>query len=108
MGSTKERPAYITCKESSVVWGLGVLFMSLLCTPIELRKLDNFFLFYNIKNKTNKQINSCISQFIIQHNFNSILIQDNYYASDLLNNMLELDPKKELVYENLKTIKITL
>ena len=90
------------CKESSVVWGLGILFMYLFCQPIELKKLDSIFVFYNIKNKTEEQIKRHISKFILEHNFNRILIKDNYYASDLLQNMLDLDASNRITLQELE------
>ena len=37
-----------------------------------------------------------------QHNFNRILIKDNYYASDLLQNMLDLDASNRITLQELE------
>lgn len=99
-----EKPAYIKCKESSVVWGLGILFMQMLSSPIDERKIDTIFLFHNIKDKTSVQINDYVKDFIIKHRLNNILIKDDYYVSNLLKDMLNLNQKNRITLHELENI----
>ena len=99
-----EKPAYIECKESSIVWGLGVLFMQMLSGPIDTRKMDRIFLFHNIKDKTSKEVNDYVRSFIIKHRLNNILIKDDYYVSNLLIDMLNLTQKNRITLYELQNI----
>ena len=97
-----EEPAYIKCKESSIVWGLGVLFMQMLSGPIDAIKMDRIFLFHNIKDKTSKEVNDYVKDFIIKHRLNNILIKDHYYVSNLLRDMLNLTQKNRITLQQLQ------
>ena len=96
-----EKPYEIKCKQSSVVWGLAILFLQLLSNYQENIKLNNIYTFNNIIKYSKQEINKEIENIIDYYKLNYILLKDNSTVGEMIQNMLELNPKKRITIEKL-------
>lgn len=96
-----EKPYEIKCKQSSVVWSLAILFLQLLSNYQENIKLNNIFTFNNIIKYSKEEINKEIENIIDYYKLNHILLKNNSTVGEMIQNMLELNPKKRITLEKL-------
>ena len=99
-----EQPYQIRCKESSVVWGLGILFMLLIAINEDNERMENLFLFNKIKSFEQSRIILFVKYFITKYKLNDILINNGVYASNLLENMLNLRSSDRITLQGLEQI----
>jgi hypothetical protein len=94
-------PTEITCNESSMVWGLGILFLQLNSSSRLDKLIDSIFSWANIKNVSEQRASKSITKINNTLKFNKKLLKPNYYVSDLVNDMLNFDIKKRITLQTL-------
>ena len=94
-------PTEITCNESSMVWGLGILFLQLNSSTRLDKLINSIFYWGKIKIIPEPFAIETITKINNTLKFNKKLLKPNYYVSDLVNDMLNFDVKKRITLQTL-------
>jgi hypothetical protein len=101
----KDIPTYVKCSDKQIVWGIGILFISILFN----QAIPFPFVWNSINLFDEKKIKRHILKFVNTSILKSIIIRNSkskplITASDLLQSMLELDPKNRISLKELNQL----